>query len=679
MYAKPAVVLKNTITAPSEVVQNELFEVVYNVEKKRRDRPELPSIPDTRICKTERKAIIKGQSVIWTITLQLQTWASGDIEITCPGAKPVRVTVKEHPKYGWELSAAHRFLVERGLRDSIKCLQPLAYKDGWRMFNDPYNGYFVVVANRTYDGIMSCPVLVYGLKGSCYGSSYKSEPTQFKLFDYYVKKLNALRTSGHKWDDVMVAGHRKAVVTPLLGDTRWAQTEPYNSKGTVMDQTGKRAPVGCVPVAGAQIMRYYRHPEHGFGKYIYRAPDQKEYEVRFSDYSIKWDDIADSYEKKQEREAEPLSDLLQYVGLGCNAKFGGRATSGSMSYLERALECHFGYSSGMYIASNLTDADMVRLIYEEIDASRPCIIDDGNHAFVCDGGDGDFAHFNFGWGGYLSGFYRLDAPAADSLYDLPICGSLVRIKPHVALERHVTLKAEGTLSDMLTRSEKENVTNLKITGPLNCADIRLLRLMAGAPVDRFESPDADIHGSLQILDLSDAVFKGDKSGYIKEDATGHYITSSGYSYDEMTNSIKSYYNKFDFTKMTYERWKDIVGRHANEFDGIRYIREGDKYYAIYFMKKNEVSESMFFRCVNLQTIILPQNVKAVGRNAFAGCYGLINITLPPKVRNIGKGAFAYTPSLQGVGTYGNISVEGTLTKMFEGNAVNSRTFYKVKE
>lgn len=688
LCAMPAPKPKARIIAPDTVIQCRPFNVVYQIES--RQRPEIPAVADCRASKREGKVTVKGNVRTWTYEVTMETWGSGHLTITCPGAETVCVAVKEHDVYGKELTAARDFLARRGLADSLVQLQRLASLDGLHLFNDPYKGYFVAVADRRYAGLLDCPVMAYGMRGSYYGTKWKAGKTQHKLFKYYITVLDALKSSGRTWSEAMVAAGRTAEVKPMLGGTCWAQSEPYNIKSAVIVETGERAPVGCVPLAAAQVMRYYGYPERGEGKYVYRLPEQKEkedYEFDFSRLSIDWKALADTYTESQTTEVEGLSRLLEYLGAGSDAKFRAEVTTVELRKIKRTLQTHLDYSPGIYIAQSDNAADMVRLVYGELDAGRPCIVSDYGHAFVCDGNDGDFAHFNLGWGGHFSGYYRFDALAVDTAtvmplkrVVMPITSAVVRIEPRKDMSRKVTLERAGTLSSLLTREEKENATRLKVTGPLNSADIRLLRLMAGAGSDGCDGADSTVHGSLRVLDLSDAVLKFDNRPYLRTSAAGRQLsgTQTRYTNDEIMglNRTASSY-RYSFDRMTPELWKELQSKGFTEYYDTRYIEEDGKYYVCYFMRKNEVGRSMFIDCVNLHTVVLPMNTKAIGSNAFSRCMGLSVITLPKTVRRVGRYAFAYTPSLHGVGTLGKFDMDGTMEDMFKGNAGTTMKFYKV--
>lgn len=83
----------------------------------------------------------------------------------------------------------------------------------------------------------------------------------------------------------------------------------------------------------------------------------------------------------------------------------------------------------------------------------------------------------------------------------------------------VNLKEAGTLSSFISDDEKYQITELKVTGPLNGTDVRLLREMAGRTTNNTVSS-----GQLRVLDLRDAFFVSGGAWYFGS-SSEHYFTS----------------------------------------------------------------------------------------------------------------------------------------------------------
>ena len=81
----------------------------------------------------------------------------------------------------------------------------------------------------------------------------------------------------------------------------------------------------------------------------------------------------------------------------------------------------------------------------------------------------------------------------------------------------VTLDEAGTLSNFILDGKKYTIKNLTIIGPLNGADLRLLRDMAGADYDKKTTG-----GKLEVLDLKEAIFVSGGPWYIQNDNYGSF-------------------------------------------------------------------------------------------------------------------------------------------------------------
>ena len=73
------------------------------------------------------------------------------------------------------------------------------------------------------------------------------------------------------------------------------------------------------------------------------------------------------------------------------------------------------------------------------------------------------------------------------------------------------------------------------------------------------------------------------------------------------------------------------------------VEGGEWYYETvyyqYHTSNDVIGDFMFFNCVNLQHMVLPDDVTAIGSSAFEGCSSLISIDIPAGVASIGDGAF----------------------------------------
>lgn len=215
-------------------------------------------------------------------------------------------------------------------------------------------------------------------------------------------------------------------VAPLI-TTTWNQgsnnSVTYNKLCPTI--SGNRAPTGCVATATAQLMRYWRWPETGYGSHSYTHSSAGELSADFNttyDWSIM---PASLYNSSPTNQIDEVAKLMYHIGVAVEMNYGANS-SGAVSMngvgrdnvyasAQTALMKYFKYSPTMTAVNlgNYTTAEWKTLLKAEIDASRPIFYAGrnaigGGHAFICDGYDNsDLFHFNWGWGGYLDGYFAI--------------------------------------------------------------------------------------------------------------------------------------------------------------------------------------------------------------------------------------------------------------------------------
>ena len=215
--------------------------------------------------------------------------------------------------------------------------------------------------------------------------------------------------------------------------TKWNQDFPYN-KLVIHDNDNKCyepqfssynhfCPAGCVAVAVAQLMRYWKFPY-----------------LQYDWCNMPAEITAQSLTEQVDAIARLIADVgnaveMEYCNGGCNS-------SASDTKAEKALKETFNYHEsidiirkGWYSANNWKN-----IIHNQLDNSQPVYYSgcktatNCGHAFICDGydfDDPDFFHFNFGWGGNSDGFYYMfDDDGEDSLQNYHhYQHAIINIKP----------------------------------------------------------------------------------------------------------------------------------------------------------------------------------------------------------------------------------------------------------
>ena len=157
----------------------------------------------------------------------------------------------------------------------------------------------------------------------------------------------------------------------------------------------------------------------------------------------------------------------------------------------------------------------------------------------------------------------------------------------------VDLLKSGTLSKAIKEAtEEEKIPYLRISGPINGADIDSLK---------------KISHSIRALDLLDATIESEVP-----------------------------YHDYDDEKAISE--DNVIGEDMFNFYRLEHI-----YLPIATTK---IEDNAFSYCSNIETIRIPSNVVSIGSRAFHGCYRLTSLQLPDKLTSIGESAFSDCNSLR---------------------------------
>ena len=199
-----------------------------------------------------------------------------------------------------------------------------------------------------------------------------------------------------------------------------------------------------------------------------------------------------------------------------------------------------------------------------------------------------------------------------------------------ALEKSVTLTEAGTLSNQIATSEKFNITDLTISGPINTADILFIRQMAGANNGDNEPINP---GKLQRLNLRAASFKKSSGAYffIKKG-----LSNVGYGISE----------------------DNLVDQYM--FSGCDQLVE-----VKLPASTQKINNNAFSGCSKLTTCAIPVAVTHIGDNAFAKCKALKEVNIPAAVTYMGSGVFTDCTGIETV----NFN-EDCLVKEIRANAFN---------
>ncbi|MDE5801283.1 MAG: C10 family peptidase, partial [Paramuribaculum sp.] len=213
----------------------------------------------------------------------------------------------------------------------------------------------------------------------------------------------------------VIAATSRSAVAPLI-TTTWGQLAPYNDKTPLVN--GQATAAGCVSIAVAQVMNYYRYPMTGTGTKNYTSAGVR-HDMDFSNVNFAWDKMAKkSFLNSSDAEAnDAISTLVYAVGVSAQTSYGVSASTASMTKAAKAMITNFGYDQNLRQLSReyYSYESWMGIIHSELMAGRPVLYTGTNttigHAFIADGytstTDAEYLHINWGWNGTSDGYFAV--------------------------------------------------------------------------------------------------------------------------------------------------------------------------------------------------------------------------------------------------------------------------------
>ena len=214
-------------------------------------------------------------------------------------------------------------------------------------------------------------------------------------------------------------GDGDVVVSPLLGENKWNQTQYYNdlcpADATGNSAYGGHAAVGCGALVMGQVMRYWHFPTTGTGSHSYNC-SYGTLSANFGATTYHYENMPDWFTIMNHPDScvEAVATLLYHCGVAVNMNYGPAASVCNSNKIVAALSTYFCYPATVqYIErGSLSSSVWLNYLKGELDVGAPFMYGGsgnyGGHVWTCDGySDDDYFHFNWGWGGKQNGYYAL--------------------------------------------------------------------------------------------------------------------------------------------------------------------------------------------------------------------------------------------------------------------------------
>ncbi len=230
------------------------------------------------------------------------------------------------------------------------------------------------------------------------------------------------------------------------------------------------------------------------------------------------------------------------------------------------------------------------------------------------------------------------------------------------ISKTVDVQTAGTLSSVLTDDEKQTITNLTVTGPINFSDIYLMKTMC----NDYVLAQINLENANGITSLAERAFFSSGNSKLREISLPATITSIGddafYNNKELQLislpaslkyiGLRAFYNcamstifipasvttidDYAFNKCSTLVAIKVAPENTtfSDIDGVVF-RNGKELFnypqgktnTIYEIPENteSVSSSAFYNCVNLSKIVFPSTLESIGERSFYSCINLLEI------------------------------------------------------
>ena len=499
------------------------------------------------------------------------------------------------------------------------------------VYNRESGGYVVVSGDeRTISSILAY---------SDYGEfDYNSLPENAKyVIDTYSTQISNIEKTGTRNVSVTKSNDYPESVSPLLDPIAWNQMEPYNNYCPTINE--EHCPTGCVATAMAQVMYFHKWPEKGKGNNSYYwTYGDKTLSADFSSSTYHWDLMTPMYNANSSAEScDAVAKLMSDCGIALQMHYNLSGSSAGCETREALVE-NFSYDKSIkHLSKNNCSAEYWHnTLKEELIANRPIIYSGGSaygaHCFVCDGYQGDYFHFNFGWGGSSNMFCLTSATG----FDL-----------HQEIDYGIQ-KDYGGSYQLVTQQEtdfvyKEGKLNATLAHYCN----KGLTFEDAIAVENIKTHKIGYFCEQQGLwyistELNADIADGDYIVYVVSRLCGNdtwnRVIASEYRQSfvnlNVTNGVKTFSNNNLY---------DEVREGVNEIDGVFYILNDNNTATVTYKNDNKASYK--------GNVVVPETVTYlgktyevthIGKTAFEDSQELLSVKLPNNVTSIGDGAFSNT-------------------------------------
>lgn len=235
-----------------------------------------------------------------------------------------------------------------------------------------------------------------------------------------LRETGTLKNADKSTNNLKASPGAVDIVSPLL-TSRWGQGIPnygnfddcaYNFYAPYSDCGCGKCLAGCVAVAMAQVMYYWKYPVYNSSMHI---------------MEFDWCNMVDALNTESlnyTNERNAVARLIRNCGVAADMKYCNHncRSSSTTGKARDALVGNFGYHSNADVQRRIwhSDKEWKSRIKDQLNQGRPVIYSgqsglfETGHTFVCDGYDSnDYFHFNWGWRGRDDGWFTINGLTPD--------------------------------------------------------------------------------------------------------------------------------------------------------------------------------------------------------------------------------------------------------------------------
>ena len=208
-------------------------------------------------------------------------------------------------------------------------------------------------------------------------------------------------------------------------------------------------------------------------------------------------------------------------------------------------------------------------------------------------------------------------------YDVKAEGETIEVKLSANVDFEVTMPEVDWITQVESRSLKEHTLYFKVAENAGEESRSAEIIFTNKDSQLIDSIIVNQQSKITIVTLKEA-------GTMKSALGEDYLTVKTLKIVGAINGDDVFYLR----KMMQDGELEILDLSESSI-----VEGGEWYYKNNYTSNKIIGSEMFMNCKNIQEIILPNDLIAIGRYAFHGCRALKNIVIPETVTSIGGYAF----------------------------------------